>query len=96
MCALIARDPGTNWITNVRDVFQNINEARVRGIDYELVFNAEPDWFSSKSESLNFRFLAGRLLEDSNTLLGGPAPDYPGHRRPLVRARYEAARERAL
>jgi outer membrane receptor protein involved in Fe transport len=76
LCPLISLDPGTNGITNVRDVFQNINKAEVRGIDYELAWSAEPDLASNQSESLTFRFLAGRLLEDSTTLLGGLAPDY--------------------
>ena len=67
---------GAGVIGNVRDVFQNINEARVRGIDYELLFNAEPNFAANQSESLTFRFLAGRLLEESTTLLGGPVPDY--------------------
>jgi outer membrane receptor protein involved in Fe transport len=74
-CAYITRDASTNVITQIRDVQQNINVARVRGIDYELVFNAEPNFAANKNESLTFRFLAGRLLEDSTTLLGGAAPD---------------------
>jgi outer membrane receptor protein involved in Fe transport len=75
-CGFITRDPNTNAITQIRDVQQNINAARVRGIDYELVYNTEPNWAANKNESLTFRFLAGRLLEDSNTLLGGAVPDY--------------------
>ncbi|HZF31140.1 MAG TPA: TonB-dependent receptor [Gammaproteobacteria bacterium] len=75
-CQYITRDPNTQVITQIRDVQQNINAAKVRGIDYELVFNTEPNFAPNKNESLTFRFLAGRLLEDSNTLLGGAAPDY--------------------
>jgi outer membrane receptor protein involved in Fe transport len=75
LCAFVARD-SNNVISNVRDVFQNINEARVRGIDYELLLNTEPNFAKNQSEALTFRFLAGRLLEESTTLLGGPTPDY--------------------
>jgi outer membrane receptor protein involved in Fe transport len=74
LCGLISRDPSTGVIGNVRNVFLNIDAAKVRGIDYELLFNAEPDWFSGQSESLTFRLLAGRLLEDSTTLLSGAVP----------------------
>lgn len=74
-CQYITRD-ASGTITQVRDIQQNINKARVRGIDYELVYNTEPNWAKNKNESLTFRFLAGRLLEDSNTLLGGAAADY--------------------
>jgi outer membrane receptor protein involved in Fe transport len=75
LCDFIIRD-SSNVIGNVRDVFQNINEARVRGLDYELLFNAEPNFAANQSEALTFRFLAGRLLEESTTLLGGSTPDY--------------------
>ncbi|HUQ52722.1 MAG TPA: TonB-dependent receptor, partial [Gammaproteobacteria bacterium] len=75
LCAFVQRD-ANGVIGNVRDVFQNINEARVRGIDYELLLNAEPNFAKNQSEALTFRFLAGRLLEESTTLLGGPTPDF--------------------
>jgi outer membrane receptor protein involved in Fe transport len=75
LCPYIVRD-SSGAIGNVRDVFQNINEARVRGIDYELLFNAEPNFADNQNEALTFRFLAGRLLEESTTLLGGTVPDY--------------------
>jgi iron complex outermembrane recepter protein len=66
-CALISRDAVTNAIGSVRNVFLNIDRANVRGIDYELLFNAEPDFAANRAESLSFRFLAGRLLEESTT-----------------------------
>jgi len=66
-CELITRDPNTNAIGTVRNVFLNIDRAKVRGLDYELLFNTEPNFAANRSESLTFRFLAGRLLEDSTT-----------------------------
>jgi iron complex outermembrane receptor protein len=66
-CNLITRDSVTNAIGTVRNVFLNIDRASVRGIDYELLFNAEPNFARDREESLTFRFLAGRLLEDSTT-----------------------------
>jgi hypothetical protein len=66
-CELITRDPNTNAIGTVRNVFLNIDRAKVRGLDYELLFNTEPNFAANQAESLTFRFLAGRLLEDSTT-----------------------------
>ncbi len=66
-CDLVLRDPLTTAIGSVRNVFLNIDRAKVRGLDYELLFNAEPDWASNQVEALTFRLLAGRLLEDSTT-----------------------------
>jgi iron complex outermembrane recepter protein len=66
-CELVTRDPLTNAITSVRNVFLNIDRAKVRGLDYEAVFNAEPNLASNQAEALTFRLLAGRLLEDSTT-----------------------------
>ena len=75
LCALITRDPLTTLVTNVRNVFLNINKAKVRGIDYELLWNPEINWSSSQDESLSFRLLAGRQLEDSTTGVSGIAAD---------------------
>jgi hypothetical protein len=66
-CELVRRDPITGAIGSVYNVFLNIDRARVRGIDYELLFNAEPDFAGNLAEALTFRLLAGRLLEDSTT-----------------------------
>jgi outer membrane receptor protein involved in Fe transport len=66
-CSLITRDPLTNAIGTVRNVFLNIDRAAVRGIDYEVLFNTEPNFAPNRAESLTLRFLAGRLLEDSTT-----------------------------
>jgi len=66
-CEYVSRDPITNAIGSVRNVYLNIDKAAVRGIDYEVLFNTEPDFASNRAESLTFRLLAGRLLEDSTT-----------------------------
>jgi outer membrane receptor protein involved in Fe transport len=94
LCDLIRRDPGTGVVTNVQNVFLNIERAKVRGIDYELLYNAEPDWFSGQSETLTFRLLAGRLLEDSTTNIAGVTTDLSGtYQEPdftaLATARYQ-------
>ena len=67
LCSLVSRDPVTGDIGTVRSVFQNIDNARTRGIDYELLFTTEPNFAKNRKELLTFRFLAGALLEDSVT-----------------------------
>lgn len=75
-CALVERD-ATGQLTRVSNVLVNIDNAMVRGADYELAYTAEPDLFSA-SESLSFRFLAGYLAENSTTPLGGERFDEAG------------------
>ena len=72
-CDYVFRDPGTNAVTAVRNPWLNINNARVRGLDYELLWNRDMDLFGNRSEALTLRFLAGRLLEDSTTTPGAAA-----------------------
>jgi len=78
-CALIDFDPQTNIIGRVSNVLVNINDAQVRGADYELTYRTEPNIFSgSRAESLSFRFLAGYLADNSTTPLGGVRLDTAG------------------
>jgi hypothetical protein len=74
----VFRDPITNAVTAVRNPWLNINNARVRGLDYELLWNKDTDFFGNRSEALTLRFLAGRLLEDSTTTPGGQPVDLSG------------------
>jgi len=71
LCQYVFRDSVTNAVVAVFNPYLNIANARVRGIDYELLWNRETDWFANQSESLTLRFLAGRLLEDSTTTATG-------------------------
>jgi iron complex outermembrane recepter protein len=94
LCANVIRDPATNAVVAVFNPFLNINNARVRGIDYELLWSRDTDWFSNQSESLTLRFLAGRLLEDSTTTPTGTKTDLSGELsepdfRALMSARYQ-------
>jgi iron complex outermembrane receptor protein len=78
LCSNVFRDPVTNAVVAVFNPFLNINNARVRGLDYELLWNRDTDWFASQSETLTLRFLAGRLLEDSTTTPTGTVTDLSG------------------
>src|SRR5690606_23028963 len=97
LCQLVNRDPANNEIQNVRNVFLNIDRAKVRGIDYEVLYTVEPDFLSGTNEALSLRLLAGRLLEDSTTVISGVTTDLAGlYTEPdftaLATLRYQAGR----
>jgi len=77
-CNYVFRDQTTNAVTAVRNPWLNINNARVRGLDYELLWNRDMDLFGSRDEAFTLRFLAGRLLEDSTTTPGALPVDLSG------------------
>jgi outer membrane receptor protein involved in Fe transport len=77
LCSLVFRD-SAGVISTVKNVYLNLDRAKVRGLDFELLFNTEPDFAKRRAENLSFRFLAGRLLEDSTTPLNGTKLDYSG------------------
>ncbi|MDR0779787.1 MAG: TonB-dependent receptor [Pseudomonadales bacterium] len=67
LCSLIARDPATNVVTQVQDVFLNVAAARTRGLDLELTYRKEVSFFADHRESVSLRGLAGRTFERSDT-----------------------------
>jgi iron complex outermembrane receptor protein len=68
-CQYITRNAG-GTIDLVRNVFQNINAAKVSGVDIEVAYTFEPDFFASEAETFSLRALAGYLGENSQTNLG--------------------------
>jgi len=94
LCAYVFRDSVTNAVVAVFNPYLNINNARVRGVDYEALWNRDVDLFDSQGEQLTLRFLAGRLLEDSTTTQAGIKTDLAGELsepgfRALASARYQ-------
>lgn len=63
LCAQIQRDPATQIVGRIFDVPLNVASATVKGIDYELSYNMEPNFFASQSESLTVRAFAGYVKE---------------------------------
>jgi len=93
LCLNIVRDEQTKAVTAVYNPYLNINNALIRGYDYELLWN-KPVHFFSGNESLTLRFLAGNLLEDSTTTPSGAKTDLAGqlgepHWRGLIGVRYQ-------
>lgn len=76
-CDLISLDPATDAITLVGDVFVNVAESKVSGIDFEASYNTGINVFGG-DESLGFRGFASWLLERSETNSTGTKTDFAG------------------
>lgn len=77
LCQQIDRDPVTNRITLVRNIFVNINKSTSEGVDFETSYTRELDWFGG-GESLQARLFVTHLQESSLTNLGAPKIDFAG------------------
>jgi outer membrane receptor protein involved in Fe transport len=72
-CNLVHRDPNSNVIVLVENVFVNINAARASGIDLELAYRTDIG-----QGNLGWRFLATQLSENSITNFGAAKVDFAG------------------
>lgn len=77
-CSLVRRDPVTNIVQQILNVQTNSGGAQTRGVDVELQYSAEPNFFASESESLTMRAMAGYLSERSTTSAAGIYTDFVG------------------
>jgi outer membrane receptor protein involved in Fe transport len=77
-CANIVRDPTTNRIVHVYNLFQNIAGMRVNGVDVEVSYATDVNLFGTGDESLRLRALAAFLTENSTTNPGAPKVDSAG------------------
>lgn len=82
-CDLITLDSGTatpdatGSITLVGDVFVNVAQAKVEGLDFESSYNTDVT-FLGGDESIGMRFFASWLLERSETNANGLTTDFAG------------------
>jgi iron complex outermembrane recepter protein len=74
LCALIKRDPVTNVITGMSDVFLNINSEKVVGTDLEADYRTS----LGADRSLTVRLLGGYLAEEALSNLGAPTQQQAG------------------
>jgi len=61
-CANIEFDPITGDVTRVFRLFFTQSQSIVEGLDFELSYRMEPNFFDSEFESFSIRALAGKLL----------------------------------
>jgi iron complex outermembrane recepter protein len=74
LCPNIERETPTGGkIIRVFNYFLNVASQRVEGIDSEIAYRMEPDFFSNETESLSIRALAGYIRERSNIATPGAA-----------------------
>ncbi len=77
LCAQIERDPATNRITLVRNIFVNINKSFARGADFEASYSMPISLFGGE-ESLSTRVFVTWLSETSITNRGARKIDFTG------------------
>jgi outer membrane receptor protein involved in Fe transport len=75
LCALITRDPQTDLITDVADVFININQEVASGVDFEALYTTPVSWLSDGSEDLMLRGFVTYLAERATVLSGAEKDD---------------------
>ena len=78
LCALITRNPTTGALILVGNVYVNINEAVVRGVDLEASYHSDIRVFGGGDEAINLRAFGSWLLENSQTLAGAAKIDRAG------------------
>jgi outer membrane receptor protein involved in Fe transport len=77
-CSLITRDPNTNRLVLVGDSFINVDRAIASGVDMEVVYQTDVDWFGSGDEAVAVRLLASHLGERSEQNAGAAKIDRAG------------------
>jgi len=78
LCALVFRNATTGIIDRVMNQRLNIAAARTEGVDMELQYQLETNFFRDETETLTFRGLAGYLIENSDTPFQGTRQDQVG------------------
>lgn len=77
-CALVSTDPVTGDILLVGDIYTNVAQARVRGVDVELRHAFPVTLLGGQNERVSLRVFASWLLERSETNSSGIKTDYAG------------------
>jgi iron complex outermembrane recepter protein len=70
LCGLIERDAGNGRLVKIFNTYQNVAQAATEGVDLEIAYQSEPDFFESTAETFNIRWLSGYVKERSNTPFG--------------------------
>ncbi len=86
-CALIQRlppvpgdlvNPTIGPISRILNQNINADVAQTRGVDLEVGYRFEPNFFSSQEETFNIRAILGQLSENSTTTAAGTTQDQAG------------------
>ena len=74
-CANIQRDPVSGNISRIIQKQFNLAQDYVEGIDFEVQYTMEPNFFDSQFESFTVRALGGQLLDKIETSSSGNQTD---------------------
>ncbi len=77
LCGLVSRDTMTDRIVLIGDVFVNVDQAKISGIDLETSYQRDVSLFGG-DESIGWRFFGTWLDENSETLAGTTKIDRAG------------------
>jgi outer membrane receptor protein involved in Fe transport len=78
LCDLVTRDTMTDRIILIGDVFINVDQAKISGVDMELAYQRDVNLFGGSEESVNARLFGTWLDENSETLAGTNKIDRAG------------------
>lgn len=67
-------------ISGILNPYLNLSNATVEGVDFELAYRFEPNFFANEVESFSLRALVGHLVEKTETPIGGATIDSVGGR----------------
>ncbi len=73
-----AQGQTNGFIGRVFNYYLNVAQSYVEGVDLEVSYSMEPNFFNSEVESFRIRALAGYILTRSNTPLGGNPTESQG------------------
>jgi hypothetical protein len=65
-------------LASVDAPFLNLSQSYAEGVDFEMAYNLEPNFFDSQQETLSLRLLSGYLMERFDVPPGGVAIDTVG------------------
>ncbi len=77
-CGNITRDPVTGVIGRVFNYYQNVAQSLVEGVDLEVAYRMEPNFFNNEIESFSLRALAGYIISRTNTSATGIVDEFTG------------------
>ena len=67
-------------LVRVLSPYLNLDRSMARGVDFEIDYSRDVNFFASQDESLSIRVLGGRLLERTSTVVGGTPAEFAGTR----------------
>jgi outer membrane receptor protein involved in Fe transport len=65
-------------VTKIFDIYQNVAQATVSGVDTEVAYSFQPNFLGNESETFTLRALASYIMERTDTPLEGSATDVSG------------------